>query len=167
MLGRNTSDSYPGADFVAADPVSEAECCLHQSVSSIIDELRSEGIPFIIRGGTLYFDQGDDEQEIMCQGAAPEISGMDNDQWENGVTRLIEVANKGVAEGEVWVGDAATWAGSVLKVEQTVDVWAGDDIEITTVMGGFGESPPPAYVYVFNGCGRGNVVGFEIAWIIV
>lgn len=165
MLKRNTSDSFPGADFVAADPVSVEDCCLHQSVASIITELRAEGIPFIMRGGRLYFDQGDDEQEIMCQGPAPEISGMDATDWEDNVTRLVTVDDKGVAEGEVWVGDAATWAGSVVKVEQTVDTWAGDDIEITTVQGVFELSPPAAYVYVINGCGRVSAVGSEIAWI--
>lgn len=166
MLKRNTSDSYPGADFVAANPVSGADCCMQQSVQLIIVQLRVLGIPFILRGGRLYFDQADAGQVDMCQGVAPTISGMDSPNWEDAAARSIEAADKGAVEGEVWVGDAATWAASVLKVQQTVDLWAGANIEVTAVKGGFPTSPPAAYVYVMNGCGRQNAVGYEIAWIV-
>jgi hypothetical protein len=91
---------------------------------------------------------------------------MDNTDWEDAVARQLTVDDKGEVEGEVWVGDAATWDGSVLKVEQTVDTWAGATIDITTVKGAFPTSPPAAYAYVLNGCGRPNAVGSEMAWIV-
>lgn len=165
MLKPNTSDSYPGADFVAADPVSSADCCQQQSVALLIVQLRILNAPFIMRGGKLYFEQAAAAQLDMCLGAAPTISALDSNDWDDAETRLITAANKGAVEGEVWVGDSATWAGSVLKVEQTVVTWAGADIEITTVKGGFGWSPPPGYVYVVNACGRPNAVGYEMAWV--
>lgn len=164
MLKRNTSDSFPGADFVAADPVSAADCCLQQSVALIIVQLRILDIPFIMRGGRLYFDQSDAGQITMCQGAAPLITGMSTTDWDDAAVVSIQCSDMGAVQGEVWVGDAATWAASVLRVEQTVDTWVPPNIGITTVQGGFPNSPPPAYAYVMNGCGRPSAAGYEIAW---
>jgi len=150
---------------VAADPVSGADCCLQQSVALIIVQLRILDVPFIIRGGRLYFDQSSAGQLDMCLGVAPGISSMDTNQWDDAEAHQLICTDMGAVEGECWVGDAATWAGSVLKVEQTVDLWDPPDLHITSVKGGFPWSPPPAYAYVLNGCGRPNAVGFEIAWV--
>lgn len=166
-LKANESDSFPGARLVAVNPITSGECCQHATTESLAVAVLAAGGAATFRGGKLFLEVSEGTELDVCSGPAPTISGMDSDQWENNVTRLIQGVDKGTAEGEVWVGDAATWDASVLRVQQTVDTWLGDDIEITTVQGGFPLSPPVAYAYVFNACGRPNAVGFEMAWIEV
>lgn len=167
MLKRNTSDSYPGADFVAADPITAAECCQHQSVASMIAALVALGAPYIMRGGKLFFDQAAMDQVTMCTGPAPDIQGMSATDWEDGMPIQIDVDDRGEPPGEVWVGSNANFGASMTLVEQTVNLWSPGDIQITSVQGGFGTSPPPAFCFVVNNCGRPNLVGFQIAWIEV
>lgn len=161
MLKPNTSDSFPGADYVAADPVSAEECCLHQSVAAMIVALRAADKPFIMRGGRLYFDQAGADLLTMCSGAAPTISGIDPLAIVVDLVSDITCTGAGAVEGEVWLGSANTWAGSGVKVEQNVQGWADTSIGITGIRGALPAAPTKVYCYVFNACDRGNVAGFE------
>lgn len=161
MLKLNTSDSFPGADFVAADPVSGLECCQHQSVALIIAQLRILGKPFIMRGGRLYFDQDPGDELTMCKGPDPAVTGSDPTPYE--VTSAGEVAgtNFGVDQGKVWIGNASTYEGSSVKVEQTMDQWADELIDITVVKDGLPLDPTPVWVFVENTCGRITAAGWQ------
>lgn len=166
MLKRNTSDSFPGADFVAADPIAAEECCLYSTTAELAAMLGSLGVPYVFRMGKLWWDAEAAALQNLCFGAAPTISDVIPAAFGHDEGVSVVAAQKGEVEGEVWVGDAATWAESVVKVQQTVTTWPGETIAVQTVIGEFGASPPPAYVYVFNACGRGNAVGFEIEWLV-
>lgn len=167
MLRENDGDSFPGATHYAFAPVSSGECCLLQSVDALSAALSAAGHSYTFRGGRLFFEISDEDLEDLCKGPEPNPTGMDNTDLEDGTPRQVTGTDFGPSEGELWLGNAATWAGSGVKVEQTVDVWTATQIDFTVVQGALPESPPAAYLYVFNACVRANAVGFEVAIVVV
>lgn len=163
MLKQNTSDSFPGADFVAADPVSSADCCKHQSVGALIAALVALGKPYTMRGGRLYFDQEAADQLTMCKGVDPSPTGAFPDPFETEAAGEVTGTGFDASEGKVWLGNAATYAGSSIKVEQTITDWADEQIFITAVRGELAQAPASVWVFVENACGRISSVGFEHA----
>lgn len=165
MLKRNTSDSYRGADFVAADPIAPEECCLFSTVKDLAAALSSFGVAYVFRAGKLWWDAEEAARQNLCFGVAPAPTGMQNTDVEDTVANAVTNDDFGAEEGKVWIADAADWDEAVVKVEQTVDLWTDDDIDFTAVQGELPASPPAAYVFVENACGRRNAVGFEVAII--
>ncbi|GAH89012.1 unnamed protein product, partial [marine sediment metagenome] len=157
--------SYPGADFVAADPIGPGECCLYSTTAELAGILGSLGVPYILRMGKLWWDGEAAALQNLCFGPAPAPTGMGNTDVEDGVVNAVSNDDFGVEEGKVWLADSSNWDSAVVKVEQTIDVWVDSEIDFTAVQGGLPASPPAAYLFVENACGRRNAVGFEVAII--
>ena len=166
MLKVSQSDSFPGARYVAADPISESEFCLARSVQLIADVCDAGGYPYTIRMGKIFFDMDAAEYMDASKGVEPAPTGMMNTDVEDGIANAVTDADFGGETGKVWIADNATWDSAEVKVEQTVDVWTDEDSDFTAVQGGLPVSPPAAYLFVENACGRRNAVGFEVAIVV-
>ncbi len=161
MLKVNTSDSFPGAGYVAGNPVTEEECCLLRSVAAIAAAADAGGIPYTIRMGKIWVDITAGGVLDSCLGVEPAPAST--------VPAIMEVAASaealgtsfGALQGELWLTENADWDLSMTKVEQTVTEWLDEGITITVVGDGLPESPTKVYLWVINACGRRNLVGLE------
>ena len=167
MLKANPGPGYPGAFYVASEPVTAANCCLAQSVQLLAAVCVSVGVAYSIIGGEIFMEITSPDLLDECQGLAPTCGDMMSEDVENGIANTVATTNAGAVEGEVWLGDAATYAGSVVLVQQTVDAWADISVDFTAVQGAHGASPPPLYLYVLNACGRPNAVGRTVTMVVV
>ncbi len=165
MLVANTGERYPGAFFVGAAVVTEVECCLAQSVQLLAAAAVAAGVAYSIVEGKIFMEIGAAELLDECKGEAPTIATLPGAAMVDGVSVFGTGLNYGVTEGEVWVGDAASFASSVLLVESSVDIWTPTRVDFTPIQGAFGLSPPPVWVYFLNACGRPNLVGFPATWV--
>lgn len=157
----NETDSFPGANQLAVAPFSSADCCLFATVELLSQELGRLGIPCTLRAGQLFFEETDAALLTMCSGPAPTVTSVFPDPMMDGQPNDVVGTSFGAIEGEVFITDAATFEGSVLKVLQTIGDWDLELIDIQVVRGGLPMPPTKVYVYAFNACGRGNLVGFE------
>lgn len=160
MLKRNTSDSFPGATYVAANPVSETECCLLRSVAAIAAAADAGGMPYTIRMGKIFVDITDEGKLDSCLGVEPGPDSTLPLPMVLAESATVGGTSFGAAEGEVWLTENGDWDASAQKVKQTVVVWGDESITITVIGDELPESPADVYLWVFNGCGRRNAVGF-------
>lgn len=154
MLRENDSDSFPGAPYVAANPISGNECCLHSTMASLVDALVAAGAPYTFRGGRLFFDTAAAALDTICRAQAPNPEGMQSTDLEDFTPNSVIGTLFGEDEGEVWVTSTPNFELAPIRVEQTVDVWGDEQVEFTAVQGGLPTSPPMVYLWVVNACGR-------------
>lgn len=161
MLVENQTDSYPGAAYVAADPVTSGQCCLAQSMAAIAAAADAAGHAYVIRGGALYLDVSAAELEDLCKGLEPAPATINSDPMTEGVPTFVAGTLFGSVEGDLWLTDNAAWGSEGVKVQQTVSVWGPPQVDFTPVMGGLPVDPNPCWLYVENACGRANLVGLQ------
>ena len=121
-----------------------------------------EGWPYTVKGGVVHVDASLAEIRTVCFIGEPTITQLWPDPLQTVGSWSIDGSNFGTVEGEVWLGDAATWEGSETRVKQTVSGWDPEAIGMSVVVqDGLPLSPAHVYVYVINDCGERNAVGFE------
>ena len=161
MLKENTSDSFPGANYVARDPIAPAECCAYWTVAGLLPRLVGEGKPYIFRGGRLYFEATPAELAAICAGWEPEPTAFSADPLIPTDPYYIAGTLFGAAEGRFWLTDAAAWGEEVYIQEQAVIAWAADKVDFTATQDSLPLEPTPVYGYVETACGMINQVGVE------
>lgn len=160
-IRRNDSDSFPGAASAFVPPVTSADCCLFSTVQEMAEEAAAAGWPYTVKGGQVFVDASLVQIGTVCFIGEPTISGLVPDPlivnpW------VVNGTNYGSVQGEVWLGNASTWAGSGIRVEQNVAAWGGAAINMNPpVQDGLPAAPAHVYVYVINDCGERNAAGFE------
>jgi len=143
-------------------PVTKADCCLFQTVQEMAENAAAEGWAYTIKGGVVHLDASLEDVAGVCFIGESVIGSLLPDPVLLGVAWTVSGSNFGEVEGEVWLGSAATWEGSVVKVEQNVSLWTEESIGMAEpVQGGLPLDPEHVYVYVINDCGERNTVGFE------
>lgn len=158
----NNSDSYPGANSIFAVPVTKADCCLFQTRQEMGEHAVAEGWPYTIKGGACMVDASLGQIQTVCLIGEPVISSLTPDPLEVMGPWAVYGPDFGSVEGEVWLGSHDTWEASSTKVKQNVSEWHADNLIMgVPVQDGLPVSPSHVYVYVINGCGERNAVGFE------
>ena len=161
MLKPNTSDSYPGAAFVAADPVSSAECCAAQSTAALVAGAVAAGYPYIFRGGRLFIDATEEQITALCAGVLPIPTSFSADPMIIGTANDCLGTLFGASAGTFWLTDHAVWGSEAVKVEQTIGLWEVDAIDFDVVQDGLPTTPTKIYGYVETLCGAVNAAGLE------
>ncbi|MBA7690485.1 hypothetical protein ES703_99013 [subsurface metagenome] len=158
----NTSDSFPGAQSAFIPPVVKGDCCLFQDVQSMMAHASEQGWPATVKGGVAYVKASLAQIQGVCLIGVPNAVTPVPDPIVLLQTWNITGFLFGIVEGEVWLGSAATWAGSGTKVQQNVNAWSWETISMfQPVQGGLPLSPAHVYLYVINDCGQRNPVGTE------
>ena len=161
-IRRNDSDSFPGAQSAFIPPVVKGDCCLFQDVQTMMGHAAAEGWPATVKGGVCYVKASLAEIQGVCLIGEPIITQVVPDPIVVGAEWTVPGFNFGAVEGELWLGNAATWAGSGTRVQQGVSFWSGFSIGADApVLDGLAQSPAHVYIYVINDCGQRNAVGFE------
>lgn len=161
-IRRNDSDSFPGAQSLFVPPVVKGDCCLFQDVQSMMAHAAAEGWPATVKGGVAHVSASLAEIQTVCLIGEPNAVTPVPDPLVMLQTWNITGFDFGLVEGEVWLGSAATWAGSGTKVQQNVNAWSAETISmLQPVQGGLPLHPAHVYLYVINDCGERNAVGTE------
>jgi hypothetical protein len=161
MLKENTSDSYPGAGYVAVDPVTSAECCSLQSEAAIVAGCVAAGYAYIYRAGRLWIGADVAQMLALCQGVLPIPASFSADPMTVGAAYDCVGTLFGAVEGTFWLTDDGTWGSEGVKVGQTIGLWEVDNIDFDVVKGGLPVSPTKIYGYVETLCGAVNAAGLE------
>lgn len=161
MLKRNTSDSFPAAEFVAADPVSEAECCGARSTDALVAGCVAEGYPYVFRAGRLWIDASAEQIAVLCQGALPLPTSFSADPMTVSSPAWVYGTLFGTDQGKFWLTDNGTWGSEGVKVQQTIGIWDHDEIDFDVIKGGLPVAPTKIYGYVETYCGAVNPAGLE------
>lgn len=158
----NDSDSFPGANVYAAVPLTKVQCCLLRTAREIQGAVLTAGYASTIRGGRCYVEASLEEVAVLCVGPLPEITDVQPDP----INELLPCVATGInfvgQEGELWLADADTWAGSEVKVKQPVTDWTAVAVTFTPTRDGLPGPPAKVYVYVKNCCEQRNAVGYEV-----
>lgn len=162
MLKKNTSDSYPGANYVAADPVTEAECCLLRSVAAIAAAADAGAYPYAVRMGMIFVDIDDASKLNACQGLEPVVTLVEPDPLIEEGGGTVTGTEFGLPQGVLWITDNVAWGAEAVQVEQVAGPWTDTSIDFTVASDELPTSPAKAWLYVQNACGRVNLVGFEV-----
>lgn len=158
----NDSDSFPGAAAIAEPPYSWADCCKYGTLEELYNAMQAAGHACTFRGGKVYVEQTVAQLVTACAVAAPTVTGVNPDPLNDGGIFTTGGTGFQAAGGELWLADAATWAGSVVKVEQTTSAWGDTSVTVPSLnRGGLPLDPAHVYVYVYTRCGQRNAVGFE------
>jgi hypothetical protein len=159
---RNDGDSYPGAEVEFVPPVTPADCCLFQTVQEMMVHAAEEGWAATIKGGRAFVDASLEDVHGVCFIGEPNVQSVNPDPIEETASWAVGGLNFGEGEGEVWLTDAPTWGGSVVKVQQTVTTWTESTVSMgIPVLDGLPYSPGHVYVFVVNECGERNAEGYE------
>lgn len=161
MLKENTSDSYPGANLVATDPIAPAACCAYSTVAGLLPVVIAAGKPYIFRGGRLYFHATPAQLTSMCVGPDPAPTAFNDTDMIIDVEYWLVGTLFGTATGRFWLTDDPAWGEELVIVEQTVNDWAATRVDFTTVLDGLPTGPTKVYGYVETACGPVNAVGME------
>lgn len=159
MLKVSKSDSFPGARYVAGDPILESEFCKAQSVQLIAGVCDAGGYPYTIRMGKIFVDMSEADFLDESQGEEPAPTGINMEPMVVGVGNFATGTLFGTEDGRVWVSDNAVWGAEVVLVEQTMTSWGVAQVDFDPVRGGLPQHPTPVYVYIENACGRVNLAG--------
>lgn len=164
MLKVNATGKYPGAGYFGAGTIEASECCGLYTVAELAAMCGAAGYPYIVIGGEVFMEISSGQLATACAVSPPDVDQMDSADLVNGEAREVLVDYSGAREGEVWVGDNATWGSCVELVEQTVTAWIEGQVNITCVDGTFVDGPYVAYLFVQSACGARNAVGFPVTW---
>lgn len=158
----NNSDSFPGAESLFVPPVVKADCCLFQTRQAMAEHAAAEGWPYTIKGGVVHVDASLAEIQTVCLIGEPTITGLDPDPIVAAAGLGVTGTNFGTVEGELWLGNASTWAGSSTRIQQPIQSWGAENVICPAVaQDGLPGPPDHVYVYVINDCGERNAVGYE------
>ncbi len=157
----NETDSFPGARLVAVNPITAGECCKHATTQSLAAAVLAAGGAATFRAGKLFVDVSQATELDVCDGLEPVIASLESEPIVQFIANAAIGTDFSAVPSALWITDAATFEGSVVKVEQFP--LGGSDVrfDFDPVMDGLPRVPTKVYVYVFNSCGRANVVGFE------
>lgn len=167
-IRRNDSDCFPGANSIFVPPVTKADCCLFSAVQKMMEHAEAEGWPATVKGGRCFVEASLAQIQTVCLIGEPTVSYVSPDPLMDGATWHVYGTNYGTTEGEVWLTNGATWAGSVLKVKQNVSAWLSTHLIMgVPVVDGLPMFPEHVWVYVINDCGERNAVGHETEITII
>lgn len=161
MLKLNTSDSFPGATYVAANPVASAECCARTSTAAIVTACVAEGYPYIYRAGQLWIACSPAQMTALCAGVIPIPTSFSADPMIVGTANDILGTLFQAVEGLLWLTDHGTWGSEAVKVQQVIGLWEVEAIDFDVTKGGLPVAPTKIYGYVETLCGAVNAAGLE------
>lgn len=161
MLRGNDSDSFPGANWVGADPVTSGECCQRQSIALMAAAAAALGLPYTIKGAQIFLDASPGELNDLCLGDEPAPTSFDADPMDEGAEHHCLGTKFGGVEGKFYLTEASTWVASQNRVQQGGISWGDTDITFTMAGDGLVTTPTKIYGYVENACGRVNAAGLE------
>lgn len=162
VLKANTSDSFPGAAYVASDPVTAGECCLHATIAGLADAVAAEGVAYTFRGGRLYINGTAANIEDVCSGDEPVVTLVEPDPLIEDGGGTVTGTDFALPQGKLWITDNVAWGAEGVKVEQVAGPWSDTSIDFTVALNGLPQDPAHAWLYVENDCGRANLVGYEL-----
>lgn len=161
MLKVNTSDSFPGALYVASNPIEDGECCAMATAAAIGAACAAAGYPHTYRMGRLWVDCTEEQMAAICAGVIPIPTSFSNDPLTVDGAENIYGSLFQETEGSFWLTDNAVWGDEGVKVLQVIGLWSHNDIDFTVTKGGLAEAPAKIYGYVETPCGAVNAAGYE------
>lgn len=158
----NSSDSYAGAELQALAPVVKGDCCLHFPLQELAAQLGFLGIPYAIKGGTIFMDIDVAGLDAICLLGTPTIDSLVPPITMPASTVRINGDNFGNVTGIVTLTNASTWAASGIFVVQPTTFWNQIDIDFTATEDGLSGG---GWIYVENDCGERNAAGTRLDFI--
>lgn len=159
-LNENKTDSYPGAEWQASEPIGKSDCCQGQSVPLMAGKLATAGLPYIVKGGAIFIDATAEEIATACGIGTPTISNANPIAGVTGTHVTTTGTNYGAVQGKAWLTNAATWAGSSIFVEQGIQSWATGQVVFSAAQDSLPIEPEFVYIYIENDCGERNTAGW-------
>lgn len=150
---------FPGAALVGLQPFAKADCCLYSTLRAFRQALAAEGIPSVTRMGMVFIDADQGMLNALCLIGVPAIVSMTPPAVDWGQQCAASGSNFGFTPGVMYLANAATWAGSTIKVVQVQQIWTPSSVTFFATQGGLPPAPTTVYSYVENDCGQRNAVG--------
>jgi hypothetical protein len=152
MLYAKRTTAFPGAQSIAVPPVTALDCAAHPSLDDLVRAESAAGHGATIRQGRGFLEEPLSGLAVLCALPTPVITGSTPDPVEDLELETTVGTQFGAVAGEVWIGNAPTWALSTHVKKQTTSFWSGTEARYGFDRGAFLELA--WWVYVVRSTGE-------------